>query len=64
MSKFFFGSSVRVKRDSPSPYRGCKGVVIKVIDHDLVTFYEVKMESYPDYLAQSSRLLENDLEPY
>ncbi|MFC2018098.1 hypothetical protein ACFLTQ_02210 [Chloroflexota bacterium] len=64
MSKFFFGSSVRVKQDSPSPYRGCTGVVIKVIDHDFVTVYEVKMDSYPDYLTQSNRLLEDDLESY
>lgn len=64
MSKFFFGSNVRVKQDSPSPYRGCTGVVIKIIEHDMVTVYEVKMDSYPDYLTQSNRLLENDLESY
>ena len=64
MPKFVLGSSVRVKLESPSPYRGYTGIVIKVIDHEFTAVYEVKMESHPNYLPQSNRFLEDDLESY
>jgi len=63
MSKFLLGHKVRVKAESPSPYHGCKGIVIKVINHEFNTIYEVKTESHPAYLSQSNRFLESDLEP-
>lgn len=63
MPKFVLGGKVRVKRESPSPYRGCDGIVIKVIDHEYTAVYEVKTESHPSYLPESNRFLENDLEP-
>jgi len=62
MSKFVFGSRVKVKRESTSPYHGCAGVVIKVISHEVADVYVVKMESYPDYLPQSNRFMDQDLE--
>ena len=64
MSKFVVGDRVRVRRESNSPYRGCVGIVIKLFIHDFAVVYEVKMESYPDYLSQSNRFFEDDLEPY
>ena len=63
MPKYVLGAKVRVKRDGPSPYHGCDGIVIKVIDHEFTSVYEVKTESHPNYLPQSNRFMENDLEP-
>jgi len=63
MAKFVVGSKVRVRQQSPSPYRGCVGTVIKSINHDFAVVYEVKMESYPTHLAESNRFFEDDIDP-
>ena len=63
MAKFVVGDKVRVQQQSSSPYRGCVGIVIKMIDHGFAIVYEVKMESYPNYLTESNRFFEADIEP-
>lgn len=61
MAKFAVGDKVRVQQSS-SPYRGCVGTVIKSISHEFAVVYEVKMESYPNHLAESNRFFEGDIE--
>lgn len=63
MPKYVLGSNVKLKMESPSPYRGCTGIVIKVIDHEFTAVYEIKLDSHPSYLPSSNRFLEEDLEP-
>lgn len=63
MPKYVLGKTVRVREDSPSPYHGSTGIIIKVIDHEFISAYDVKLDSHPNYLPPSNRFIESDLEP-
>ena len=61
MAKFKIGVKVRVRLDSPSPYRGRTGVVHEELPGDLSGFrYMVKFELRD--LSAVSRFAEKDLE--